>query len=78
MLSLSLFSRYYIEKCDAGKDTWAKVKISSVPDTHFTVSNLTKGAAYEFRIIAENRAGKSPPSEPSAKVVAKLPYGKYM
>ena len=70
------FSRYYIEKKDEGKDTWTKVKSSTVPDTHYTVQNLTKNAAYEFRVIAENRAGQSPPSEPSSKVVAKLPYGK--
>lgn len=68
--------RYYIEKLDAGKDTWTKVKAAPVSDCHLKVSNLTKNAKYEFRVIAENRAGKSPPSKPSEKVVVKLPYGK--
>ena len=44
-------------------------------DTEFTVTKLREGSKYTFRVSAENKAGQGKPSEPSATIIPKKPYG---
>jgi len=43
----------------------------TVDKTSYTVTGLTAGATYEFRVAAENKAGLGPASEPSRPAAAK-------
>lgn len=45
------------------------------PDTEFTITHLKSGDEYQFRVIAENKAGPGKPSEPSTATVARPQYG---
>lgn len=46
------------------------------PDmTSNTIQNLTTGSDYFFRVMAENKAGPSPPLEMDKPVRIKSPYG---
>uniref|UniRef100_A0A3B3Q9X0 Fibronectin type-III domain-containing protein n=1 Tax=Paramormyrops kingsleyae TaxID=1676925 RepID=A0A3B3Q9X0_9TELE len=57
---------YTVEKKDLPNGRWIKVNYSNIQETTFTVSGLTEGASYEFRVLARNSAGAvSSPSEPS-------------
>lgn len=67
---------YIVEKREKGKDRWVKVNRAPVKATTLIASDLYEGNEYEFRVKAENKAGLSEPSQPSKKVVARLPYGK--
>lgn len=67
---------YIIEKKDKFSARWHKANRFHVPEMTHTVSELTTGAEYQFRVSAENKAGVGTPSEPSDPVVAKLPFGK--
>lgn len=56
---------YWIEKRDENSDKWVPVNISPCQSNRFTVPSLLEDHAYEFRVIAENEAGKGIPSEAS-------------
>ena len=58
-------SNYIIEMRRVGDKKWSTVK-KDVVDTTFTVTGLTEETEYEFRVTAENKAGLSAPSAPSA------------
>ena len=62
----------YIVERRTGKH-WipAKTKASG---TSFTVTDLSEGSKYEFRVLAENKMGQSKPSEPTLPIVAKNPW----
>lgn len=66
---------YIVEKREVGKDRWTKVNRAPTTETTLSVPDLYEGNEYEFRVKAENKAGFSEPSQPSKKIVAKLPYG---
>lgn len=42
------------------------------------IPNLTKGQEYEFRVIATNKAGPSPPSDPSDPIIVNNRYCKIL
>lgn len=63
-------SGYILEKKESSSTYWSKVTITSGEETSFRVTRLIKGSEYQFRVLAENRAGVGPASEPSAKVKA--------
>ncbi len=66
---------YTIEKRDRFSPRWTKVNAVPVEETTFKVPGLNEGSEYEFRVIAENKAGLGKPSEASTPIVAKPPYG---
>lgn len=44
---------------------WSASKKDLIPDTEFTMTGLNEGNTYEFRVVAQNEAGMSKPSEPT-------------
>ncbi|XP_074660014.1 twitchin-like [Tubulanus polymorphus] len=64
---------YIIEKREPGSENWTRVNHQPVVATIFNVPNLIEDKEYEFRIFAENPAGRSKPSSNSRKVKVKDP-----
>ena len=67
---------YWIEKREQNSDKWIPVNVSPCQSTHFTVPSLIEDHMYEFRVIAENEAGRGNPSDPSklTRVGSHSPY----
>lgn len=59
---------YWIDKREAGSEVWRRVNVAICPATQINCANLVEGRQYEFRIIAQNEAGLSPPSSNSSSV----------
>ena len=67
---------YIIEYKPTRASKWISASHNiTVVDTTFKVKDLTEGMEYEFRVLAENKAGVSKPSAPT-KVVVKEPVSK--
>ncbi|KAF0296563.1 Twitchin [Amphibalanus amphitrite] len=60
-------SGYLVERRDRGGE-WIKCNTYLVPGTSHTVSHLSEGGRYEFRVLAVNDAGPGKPSRPSESV----------
>ncbi len=56
-------SGYWIEKREENSDKWIPVNMSPCQSTYYTVPSLIEDRVYEFRVTAENEAGKGIPSE---------------
>ncbi len=56
---------YWIEKREQSSDKWVPVNITPCQPTRYTVPSLLEDHLYEFRVIAENEAGRGTPSEAS-------------
>jgi len=70
----SRITGYFVEKREVGSDTWQKINPNQpCLANEFTVKNLIEDRKYEFRIIAQNAAGLSDPSECSAETLVKDP-----
>ncbi|XP_070535071.1 twitchin-like [Ptychodera flava] len=67
---------YVIEKKDTKSNRWMKCNKSPVIGTKFTVPGLIEGKEYQFRVLAENKAGLSEPSPPSNAQIAKPQFEK--
>lgn len=52
---------YIIEKKEVGSSVWDRVNDYNLPDVEYTVSDLTEGREYQFRIRAVNSTGQSDP-----------------
>uniref|UniRef100_A0A3Q2EIM8 Titin n=1 Tax=Cyprinodon variegatus TaxID=28743 RepID=A0A3Q2EIM8_CYPVA len=63
---------YIVEKRDTTTQTWQTV-VTQLARTAFKVTKLKTGAEYQFRIIAENRYGKSAALDSKA-IVVQYPY----
>lgn len=70
-------TNYIVERREPDRDYWVKATRYPITDTTFTVQDLTPKHKYEFRVIAENKAGLGGASEASKSVIAKPPYGMY-
>lgn len=68
---------YYVEKLQKGYGSrWLKINQSPIDKTSVEIKDLTEMNEYTFRVIAENKAGVSSPSEKSEKVITKNPFNK--
>jgi len=69
---------YIVESKSSSYYAWTSCSAGvRVGEPHFVVPNLVDGTSYEFRVIAENRAGRSEPSPPSTAVVVRDIAGEY-
>lgn len=59
---------YWIDKREVGGLAWQRVNPTICPSTQLAIRNLLEGRQYEFRVIAQNIAGLSPPSTASTSV----------
>ena len=66
---------YVLEKREFPRSTWSRVDKISPDLTSYCVQNLTTGSDYFFRVMAENKAGPSPPLEMDKPVKIKSPFG---
>uniref|UniRef100_A0A3P9PWE7 Titin n=1 Tax=Poecilia reticulata TaxID=8081 RepID=A0A3P9PWE7_POERE len=57
---------YVIERREKTGMRWIRVNRDLVKDVTMVVTKLRKGCEYDFKVYAENAAGLSPASEPSA------------
>uniref|UniRef100_A0A3B4ACF0 Titin n=1 Tax=Periophthalmus magnuspinnatus TaxID=409849 RepID=A0A3B4ACF0_9GOBI len=57
---------YVIERREKTGMRWVRVNRNLVTECTAVATKLRKGCEYDFRVYAENAAGLSPPSEPSA------------
>ncbi|XP_033491394.2 titin-like [Epinephelus lanceolatus] len=62
---------YHLERKEKNSILWTKLNKLVLPDARFKASGLEEGIEYEFRVIAENIAGLSPPSKISESYVAR-------
>lgn len=63
---------YYIEKLAGTR--WIKVTRTPIKEQHYKMDDLIEGSDNEFRIIAENKAGQSKPSDSTGRFIAKNPF----
>ena len=63
---------YLLEKNTGTR--WVRIN-KTVTSTTFKLTDLQEDYKYEFRVIAENKIGCGPPSQPSDQIVAKDPWG---
>ena len=68
---------YWIERRLTSSVRWVFANKDAVTDMTYTVKDLVEGSEYEFRVMAENKAGRGPPSAVSQSVLAKDPWGKW-
>ena len=67
---------YTIEVKDQFSTRWRKLA-KDVKETIFEVTGLTKGDDYQYRVIAENKAGLGEPSNSSQSVTASFAFSKW-
>jgi len=67
----SRITNYIVERRDNRRVRWMRVNDETLTQSVCNVTGLVEGFVYEFRVIAENSAGQSEPSEISEKVVPK-------
>lgn len=72
----SVITGYIVERKSPTTSRWVRVNKSPVRDTVYTVADLAEGMEYEFRVLAENAAGISKPSQPTGIIKAVDPYSK--
>ena len=65
---------YYIEKSSGYSSRWVKVNREPITNLQKAFKDLVEGSEYEYRVLAENDAGISKPSETTGVFKAKDPF----
>lgn len=60
---------YILEKCPTTGERW--IRAGQTADCSITIINIFGKTKYQFRVIAENQFGLSPPSEPTEAITTK-------
>ena len=60
---------YIVEKCPTTADRW--IRSGHTSECSFTIINVFGKTKYQFRVIAENQFGLSPPSDPTEPITTK-------
>uniref|UniRef100_A0A8D3AWC8 Uncharacterized protein n=1 Tax=Scophthalmus maximus TaxID=52904 RepID=A0A8D3AWC8_SCOMX len=60
---------YIVEKCPTSADRW--IRAGQTADCSITIINIFGKTKYQFRVIAENEFGLSPPSDPTEPITTK-------
>lgn len=60
---------YILEKCPTTGDRW--IRAGQTTDCSMTIINIFGKTKYQFRVIAENQFGLSPPSAPTEPITTK-------
>lgn len=68
-------TNYVVEKRDVRRKAWQTVD-TTVKDLKYTVTPLTEGSLYVFRVAAENAAGQSEFNELEDSILAKDTFSK--
>lgn len=69
---------YSIEKRQGSGDRWLRCNFTDVSECQYTVTGLSPGDRYEFRILARNAVGTiSPPSQSSGYIMTRDEAGKH-
>ena len=74
----SPITNYIIEKRETWKTSWAHVDRVRGAVTSAEIMYLQEGTSYNIRVMAENVAGLSEPTELDEAVVPKSPYSEWM
>lgn len=69
---------YIIEKIEKDGDRFERCVPNLVPGFSYTVTGLTEGKEYQFRVRAENIAGASDPSRSTSLIMAADPVGMWL
>ena len=64
---------YTVERKSQFNARWTKVNKFPVEDLELEITDLNEGTDYEFRVLAENRAGAGPPCKPIGPIKAQTP-----
>jgi predicted phage tail protein len=73
----SPITNYFIEKRDVKKPgSWINAGKVSKTTSEFRADKLMEGTSYYFRVLAENKVGRSATLETDQPVTAKSPFGK--
>lgn len=68
---------YSIEKRQGSEDRWLRCNFTDVSECQYTVTGLSPGDRYEFRVLARNAVGTiSPPSQSSGYIMTRDENGK--
>ena len=67
-----------VEKREGTRRSYQHVGKTDADRTKLTVSNLTEGNDYNFKVYAENKYGASPALETEQPIVPKRKYGKFV
>lgn len=68
---------YSIEKRQGSEDRWLRCNFTDVSECQYTVTGLSSGDRYEFRVLARNAVGTiSPPSQSSGYIMTRDENGK--
>lgn len=73
----SPITSYTVEKKEGTRHSWFHVTTTRGTANEFTVTGLTEGRNYAFRVYAENRYGRSKPLESDLTVAPKKVQGMY-
>lgn len=67
--------QYIVERRDSKRYTWTEIDTVRAKNTTLDVSRLLENVEYEFRVFAENEAGRSPALETKDKTICRKSAG---